>query len=103
MSYAAPAMWDTIQGVLKTITPINIATFISHVLPPVLFYFIIAALATMPHTRTLRMALWPVLSLFAWRATFSADAPSPLERQSSINLVVSALFATSLQEDSHEY
>ena len=48
-------------------------TFISHILPPLLGYFFAAVLAVTPQTHTLRVALWPVVTLFALRAAVSVD------------------------------
>ncbi|KAI9574142.1 hypothetical protein HD554DRAFT_2010885 [Boletus coccyginus] len=74
-------MWGAI-GVPTNKAPINITTLVSYVLPPVLFYFVTAVLAVTPHTRALRVALWPVVALLALRASFSVDmAPSNLGRK----------------------
>ena len=47
--------------------------FIPFILPPVLGYFVLAVLTVTPKTHTLRMALWPVLVLFAVRAAVFVD------------------------------
>ena len=89
MSFAVLSVWDVI-GPPETKAPINVATFASYVLPPVLCYFIMAVLAITPHTRTLRMALWPVLALLAWRAALSVDmAPGDAARKFDNDLAVS--------------
>ncbi|KAF8552000.1 hypothetical protein OG21DRAFT_204815 [Imleria badia] len=48
-------------------------TFVSFVLPPVIGYFVVAVLAVTPQTYTLRLALWPAVTLFALRAAVSVD------------------------------
>ena len=48
-------------------------TFASSVSPPVIGYFVIAILAVTPQTYGLRLALWPVVTLFALRAAVSVD------------------------------
>ncbi|KAF8552899.1 hypothetical protein OG21DRAFT_1485819 [Imleria badia] len=48
-------------------------TFISHVLPPMLCYFVMAVLAITPQTRTIRLALFPVMLLLALRAAVPMD------------------------------
>ena len=53
--------------------PIDIMAFVSHVLPPLLGYFFVAVLAVTPQTHILRVALWPVITLFALRAAVSVD------------------------------
>jgi flagellar motor switch protein FliM len=63
-------------GVLFTRTfvdPEEVTTFISHVLPLMLCYFIMAVLAITPQTRTLRIALFPAMVVLALRATLSMD------------------------------
>ena len=47
--------------------------FISLILPPVLGYFLLAVLTVTPKTHILRMALWPILVLFAVRAAVFVD------------------------------
>jgi len=85
------AMWAI--GVPTKRAPINVATLVSYVLPPVLFYFVMAVLAVTPHTRALRVALWPVVVLLALRASFSVDtALSSYERKFQNDLLVSGFF-----------
>ena len=85
-------VWAAI-GVPTTKVPIDIATFISYVLPPALLYFVMAVLAITPHTRTLRMALWPIIAWLALRATFSVDlVRSTSDRKFYNELSVSDLF-----------
>ena len=90
MSFATySTVWGAI-GVPTTRAPINLATFVSYVLPPLLFYLVMAVLAITPQTRALRVALWPVIVLLALRAAFSVDmAPSNFERKFHNDLAVS--------------
>ena len=82
-------MWDVL-GVPAAKAPINIATFLSYVLPPLLFYFVMAIMAITPHTRALRVAFWPVLALLACHGAFSVDmAPNNPEEKFHIDLAVS--------------
>ena len=95
MSFAASTMWAAI-GVPTTKAPINVTTFLSYILPPVLFYFVMAVLAIKPQTRALRVALWPVIALLAFRAAFSVDmALSSFERKFHNDLAVSGSFEQS--------
>ncbi|KAG6373496.1 hypothetical protein JVT61DRAFT_6654 [Boletus reticuloceps] len=70
MSFASS--WNAL-GVPSTRIPIDGATFISHVLPPVVFYIASAVLAVTPQTHTVRVALWPLIALLALRAVLSVD------------------------------
>ncbi|KAI9569882.1 hypothetical protein HD554DRAFT_458450 [Boletus coccyginus] len=72
-------MWSAI-GVPTSKAPIIIATLVSYVLPPVLFYFVMAVLAITPQTRALRVALWPVIALLALRTSMDM-ALSDFERK----------------------
>jgi hypothetical protein len=89
-------MWGATIGIPTTKAPINVATFVSYVLPPVLFYFVMAVLAITPQTRVLRAAFWPVVALSALRAAFSVDmALSNFERKFHNDLAVSGSFGQS--------
>jgi hypothetical protein len=93
MSFAA--MWGAV-GVPTTKAPINVATFVSYVLPPVLFYLVMVVLAITPQTRALRVAFWPVVALFALRAAVSVDmTPRNFERKFHNDLAVSGSFGQS--------
>ena len=86
-------------GVPTTKAPINVATFVSYVLPPLLFYFAMAVLAITPQTRALRVAFWPVVALLALRAAFSVDmvpVPSDCWQKYHIDLAVSGSFGRAL-------
>jgi hypothetical protein len=84
-------------GVPTTKAPINVPTFVSYVLPPVLFYFVLAVLAITPQTGALRMAFWPVVTLLALRAAFSVDmVPSNSGQKYHIDLAVSGSFGRAL-------
>ena len=91
-------MWAAI-GVPTTKAPINVATFVSYVLPPTLLYLVMAVLAVTPQTRTLRVAFWPVVALLALRAAFSVDmAPSDSEQKFHNDLAVSDSFGQSFSK-----
>ncbi|KAF8135099.1 hypothetical protein EV363DRAFT_1257078 [Boletus edulis] len=71
-SSTALYLWNAL-GVPSTRIPIDSTTFISHVLPPVVFYFASAVLAVTPQTHAVRVALWPVIALLALRTVLSVD------------------------------
>jgi len=75
MSFATSVMLAlrNALGVPSTQVPIDGTTFVSYVLPPVVCFFVVALLAVMPRTRTLRVALWPLTALLALRAALSVD------------------------------
>ncbi|KAG8218009.1 hypothetical protein J3R82DRAFT_6201 [Butyriboletus roseoflavus] len=60
-------------GIPSTRIPIDVTTLVSYVLPPVVCYFVVAVLAVTPHTRAVRIGLWPIVSLLAFRAALSVD------------------------------
>lgn len=67
MSFSLSPLHDN-GGGGNTNAPIEEVTFISHFLPPVLCYFVMAMLAVTPQTRTIRLALFPAMMLLALRA-----------------------------------
>ncbi|KAG8212916.1 hypothetical protein J3R82DRAFT_11271 [Butyriboletus roseoflavus] len=84
-------MW-AVLGIPTTKVPINAATLVSYVLPPLILCFVMAVLAVTPQTRVFRVACWPVVVLLALRATFSIDvAPSHFERKYHNDLAVPML------------
>jgi len=80
-----------VLGVPSTKFPIDSATFVSYVLPPLVCYIVVALLAITPQTRTLRVALWPLVALLALRAALSVDMSlgEPAQKFLNIDLVVS--------------
>ena len=63
----------TVLGIPSTKVPIDGITFVSYVLPPLVCYFAVAVLVVTPQTRTIRVALWPLVALLALRAALSMD------------------------------
>lgn len=53
--------------------PFDTYTFFAYVLPPCLSYHVVALLVIFPGTRILRIALWPLIALLAFRAAVSVD------------------------------
>ena len=60
-------------GIPSTKVPISVTIFASYVIPPVACYFIFAMLALTPDTRSVRVALWPIVALLAFRAVVCVD------------------------------
>ena len=90
MSFPSSPSQDTVDVSSKT----RIG-FISHVLPHMFCYFVMALLAITPQTRTLRIALFPVIMLLALRAVVPVDVLVNFsERRSRHHLVVSIHFDT---------
>ncbi|KAH0826892.1 hypothetical protein J3R83DRAFT_4438 [Lanmaoa asiatica] len=73
MSIAPLAFLRDALGVPSTKIPIDAVTLVSYVLPPVLCYFVVAALAVTPQTRAVRVALWPLVVSLALRAAVCVD------------------------------
>ncbi|KAG9318900.1 hypothetical protein JVU11DRAFT_1010 [Chiua virens] len=63
----------TVLGVPPTKLPLGVTTLVSYILPPVICYFMVAVLAVTPQTHAIRIALWPVVVLLAFRAVVSVD------------------------------
>lgn len=53
--------------------PITTKTFASGVLPPVVCYFATAYLVLIPRTQPVRIVLWPITAILAFRAATSLD------------------------------
>ncbi|KAG2367222.1 hypothetical protein BDR07DRAFT_1479344 [Suillus spraguei] len=53
--------------------PITTETFVSDILPPVVCYFATAFLVLLPRTQPVRIALWPITAVLAFRAATSLD------------------------------
>ncbi|KAI6151250.1 hypothetical protein BKA82DRAFT_4125575 [Pisolithus tinctorius] len=69
------ALWTDILRVPPTSArvPFDIYTFFAYVLPPCLFYQIVAVLVILPGTRMLRIALWPLIVFLALRVVMFVD------------------------------
>ncbi|KAI6009032.1 membrane bound O-acyl transferase family-domain-containing protein [Pisolithus marmoratus] len=52
---------------------LNTYTLFAYVLPPCFSYYAVALLVILPGTRVLRIALWPLIALLAFRAAVSVD------------------------------
>ena len=72
MSFTVSSLRDAL-GVPPIKLPLNTTIFVSYVVPPVACYIIAAMLAVTPQTRAIRVALWPVVTLLAFRAAVSVD------------------------------
>ncbi|KAF8442305.1 hypothetical protein L210DRAFT_3536283 [Boletus edulis BED1] len=66
------SMWNAL-GLPSTRIPNDSTVFVSHVLPPVVCYFALAALAVTPQTHAVRVALRPLIVLLTLRAVLSVD------------------------------
>lgn len=60
-------------GVPSAKVPIDSATLVLYILPPLVTYFLVAVLAVSPNTRTVLVALWPLVALLTLRAGISVD------------------------------
>ena len=73
MPFTSSPLQDTLGESSTKVLIAEVATFISHILPLILCYFAMAALAITPRTRTIRIALFPVMVLLALRAAVPLD------------------------------
>ena len=78
-------LWDEL-GIPPTQVPISLQTFISYVIPPVACYFVAAVLVITPQTRAIRVALWPIIALLAFRAAVSVDISHGKPEQKCFNV-----------------
>ncbi|KAG2127900.1 uncharacterized protein EDB93DRAFT_196437 [Suillus bovinus] len=53
--------------------PLTTETFVSVILPPVVCYFATAFLVLLPRTQPVRIVLWPITAIFAFRSATSID------------------------------
>ena len=53
--------------------PFDVRSTITYLLPACLSYIVVAILVTLPGTRTLRIALWPLIAILAFRAAAYVD------------------------------
>ncbi|KAL4064185.1 hypothetical protein V8B97DRAFT_1876111 [Scleroderma yunnanense] len=64
---------DNIVHFPLTKVPFDVYSTITYVLPASLSYIVVATLVMLPGTRTLRIALWPLIALLAFRAAVCVD------------------------------
>lgn len=77
-------------GVPTTKVPISTASFVSYVFPPMVCYILVAVLAVTPQTRTVRIALCPVVASLTFRAVSSVDMSigDPGQKYLNVDLLV---------------
>lgn len=73
-------------GLPATKVPISIITFASYVIPPLVCYFAVALLAVTPQTHAVRVALWPVVALLAFRTVVSVDMSRGIPELKFLNI-----------------
>ncbi|KAH7926245.1 hypothetical protein BV22DRAFT_1009446 [Leucogyrophana mollusca] len=85
----------TARNVLRlapTRSPLTAHSFVSDILPPIACYFATAVLVLIPRTRWIRLALWPITLLLAFRAALSTDFSMNDPRQAFWNIDLLAMF-----------
>ena len=92
MPFAVSSLLDAL-GIPATKVPIDATAFASYVIPPAACYIIFAVLALTPQTRPLRVALWSIVALLAWRATVSVEMSpgKPETKYLNVDLMVDTL------------
>ena len=91
-SFPVLSLWSAL-GVPSIKTPIDGPTFVLYILPPSVCYLVVALLAITPRTRTVRVALWPLVALLALRAALSVDMSlGRFERKSLNTDLVASVF-----------
>ncbi|KAF8126064.1 membrane bound O-acyl transferase family-domain-containing protein [Boletus edulis] len=77
-------------GVPSAKLPIDGTTFASYVFPPLVCSFVVALLAVTPHTRAIRIALWPPIAFLSLRAALSVDASLGRIEQKNLDITLVA-------------
>ena len=93
MSFTSSPLHDTVGAFSIKALIAEVTLFISHGLPLIICYFVMAMLAITPRTRIIRLTLFPVTMLLTLRATVRIDLSlSITKRIFQSNLVVSIHF-----------
>ncbi|KAI5997687.1 membrane bound O-acyl transferase family-domain-containing protein [Pisolithus orientalis] len=66
--------------------PFDGYTLLAYTLPPCLAYLVVALLVILPGTRMLRIALWPLIALLAFRAAVYVDFTGGNPQRTVLNL-----------------
>ncbi|KAI6139049.1 hypothetical protein BKA82DRAFT_4229409 [Pisolithus tinctorius] len=66
--------------------PFDTYTFFAYILPPCLAYHVVALLVILPGTRMLRIALWPLIALLAFRAAMYVDLTGGNPQRTFLNV-----------------
>ena len=82
-------------GIPSIKIPLDSATLVSYVLPSIASYFALAVLAVTSQTRSVRVALWPLVALLALRATLSVD----MSQGKPEYLLLNSMFVVSVSRD----
>lgn len=74
MSFGASyPLLNNVLHIPSTRQPLDIRSTITYLLPPCLSYIVVAILVILPGTRTLRIAVWPLIAILAFRAAVYVD------------------------------
>ena len=65
--------------------PLDVRSAIIYLLPACLSYIVVAILVTLPGTRTLRIALWPLIAILVFRAAAYVDFSNGNPRSAYLN------------------
>ncbi|KAL4068169.1 hypothetical protein J3A83DRAFT_4097323 [Scleroderma citrinum] len=98
MSFGADLPFlDNILHVPSTKHPFDARSTIIYLLPACLSYFVTAILVILPGTRTLRIALWPLILLLAFRATVCVDLSNGDPQRTYLNMVMLCITIRTLE------
>ena len=75
-----------ILPVPSTRLPFDVRSTITYLLPAWLSYIVVAILVMLPGTRTLRIALWPLIALLAFRAAVYVDLSNGDPQRTHLNV-----------------
>ncbi|KAI6046704.1 membrane bound O-acyl transferase family-domain-containing protein [Pisolithus marmoratus] len=77
--------------------PFDLSTLFTHVLPACVSYYVFAVLVILPGTRTLRISLWPLIVLLAYRAAVLVDFSCNNPQRTYLNLVMFIMVMRTLE------
>ncbi|KAI6009034.1 membrane bound O-acyl transferase family-domain-containing protein [Pisolithus marmoratus] len=78
--------------------PLDASTLLAYILPACLSYYAAALLVILPGTRMLRIALWPLVALLAFRASVYVDFSGGDPTQAFLNLDIAlAMFCFTIR------
>jgi len=80
---------EFLKGILhlpSTRQPFDIRSTVTYLLPACLSYIMVAILVMLPGTRTLRIALWPLIALLAFRAAVYVDLSNGDPQRTHLNV-----------------
>ena len=90
MSFSAS--WESFLNLALAKQPFDVLSTITHLVPAFSSYIAFAILTMLPGTRTLRIGLWPLIALLAYRAAACVDLSNGNPKNSWLNVDFAVIF-----------